>query len=566
MRLLNARSLRLKEFFDDDEVPDYAILSHTWGDEEVSLQDMKSLDAEQLRKKAGFDKIRNFCITARRRGWAWVWIDTCCIDKTNSAELSEAINSMFRWYRNSKACFVYLSDVDIPLRPNGDLIQFTKSRWFTRGWTLQELLAPKNVRFFNNAWVGIGSKGQLSKAISTATGIEEEYLENPDALFNTSIAQRMSWAAGRKTSKKEDMAYCLMGILDVNMPVIYGEGARAFRRLQEEIMRTTYDHSILAWGCGAQELSNGLLAPTPDSFRSWKSYQNCYKEGSHYIMTNLGLHIELPVIFLDDNAGTALGILDCGKNYKNHVILPLEYKKGGQDGPLTMHRARATAPFYADAIPVHPDETLPSHIVEAVTTPSSSSSSSEPVSPASADPLSPAPSLFSPTTTAPSSVNHDFPTDQSYPRRVPVYLQIGKMTTNKTSPTTKLSIKCPNLVENGYYLADCYPPCDMKMSGPTLSIIDNHNHNHNRQHLVRFCEPGGESVLLLLLLISRVGGDDDDMELQVQMARTYSELNSWQMVLYPDYKRVDFARLKRDFEWEGLKTVRGAKEAFYEIM
>ncbi|KAI0389424.1 HET-domain-containing protein [Xylariaceae sp. FL0594] len=230
MRLLNTVSLMLREFV-DDRTPAYAILSHTWGDEEVSLQEMQAPTTDTL-KKFGFKKIIEFCITARRRGFEWGWIDTCCIDKTSSGELSEAINSMYRWYRESNACFVYLSDVhSYPL--GQDLTEFMSSRWFTRGWTLQELLAPTVVRFFNSTWCGLGSKQKLVDAISRATGIETD---------------GMSWAAGRKTSRKEDMAYCLLGLLDVNMPLLYGEGTKAFRRLQEQIINSVYDHTILAWG------------------------------------------------------------------------------------------------------------------------------------------------------------------------------------------------------------------------------------------------------------------------------------------------------------------------------
>ncbi|KAK2043744.1 HET-domain-containing protein [Colletotrichum somersetense] len=243
MRLLNADTLQLREFY-NRYVPAYAILSHTWEDEEVTLQDLTDPASAT---KQGFSKVRACCAQAMRDGYEWVWVDTCCIDKTSSAELSEAINSMFRWYHQSSVCYVYLGD--LPQQRPGDLDadRFTISKWFTRGWTLQELIAPDHVEFYDQEWNDIGTKLSLGDLIHKATGIRRDMLSGHLPLALASVAERMSWASTRKTSRLEDMAYCLLGIFDIHMPLLYGEGSRAFNRLQQEILRMTEDLSILLW-------------------------------------------------------------------------------------------------------------------------------------------------------------------------------------------------------------------------------------------------------------------------------------------------------------------------------
>lgn len=162
------------------------------------------------------------------------------IDKTSSTELSEAINSMFKWYQRSAVCYAYLVDV----HSKND---FTKSRWWNRGWTLQELIAPCSVVFFSSEWDCIGDKSILVSDISKRSRISVDVLLNPNEVSKSSGAQRMAWAANRKTTRSEDIAYCLLGIFDINMPLLYGEGRQAFKRLQEEIIRTKQDQSLLAW-------------------------------------------------------------------------------------------------------------------------------------------------------------------------------------------------------------------------------------------------------------------------------------------------------------------------------
>jgi hypothetical protein len=225
------------------EVPAYAILSHTWGKDEVLFQDMEpGADMRKTVNKAGWRKIK-FCATqVAVDGLEYFWVDTCSIDKRNAVELGAAINSMFRWYRNAARCYVYLSDVSKP-DPGIDNQRawdeaFRKSRWFTRGWTLQELIAPRLVDFFSSEGRRLGSKLSLESEIQETTGIANNALRG-DALTYFSIKERRFWAERRNTSVEEDKAYCLIGIFGVSMVPIYGEGRdRAFRRLEDEIQRS----------------------------------------------------------------------------------------------------------------------------------------------------------------------------------------------------------------------------------------------------------------------------------------------------------------------------------------
>jgi hypothetical protein len=185
MRLLDTTTLTLHEFFERD-IPPYAILSHRWESEEVLLHD---IGAGTARNKKGYSKIRGCCRQASSDGFRYAWIDSCCIDKTSSAELSEAINYMYKWYRNSLTCYVYLADVTSTDDPKIHYQQdsaFQNSKWFTRGWTLQELLAPLRLTFYDQNWMEIGTKMSLEKLISRITGIK--FLFNSE---KASIAQKI---------------------------------------------------------------------------------------------------------------------------------------------------------------------------------------------------------------------------------------------------------------------------------------------------------------------------------------------------------------------------------------
>ncbi|KAF2116800.1 heterokaryon incompatibility protein-domain-containing protein [Lophiotrema nucula] len=337
MRLINTRTHRLEEFIGQN-IPPYAILSHTWEDDEVSYQQYCALLADMgpseytssftalLRKVRqreslinqdqradridlsayndvkGIRKIERTCRLALAAGLDYAWIDTCCINQSSSAELTEAINSMYRWYQRATVCFAYLSefpsratlcsgagaeassDMDAEWVPrpkdNPTFIDcLRRCRWFTRGWTLQELIAPESLYFYNAEWEEIGSKASLLTSLTAITRIPKDVLAGDRKLFSICVAQKMSWAARRTTTRTEDLAYCLLGIFDVNMPLLYGEEEKSFRRLQEEILKSSTDMSIFAWESTSPSNANlaidlqdrsfsGIMAYSPLQFES----------------------------------------------------------------------------------------------------------------------------------------------------------------------------------------------------------------------------------------------------------------------------------------------------------
>jgi Heterokaryon incompatibility protein (HET)/NB-ARC domain len=229
----------------DDNIPRYAILSHTWGadSEEVTYKDLLESTGKN---KAGYNKIEFCRKQATSDGLQHFWVDTCCIDKSSSAELTEAINSMFRWYQNAFRCYVYLSDVSTSENtPNPPSLStsweaaFRGSRWFSRGWTLQELIAPSSVDFFSREGDRLGSKGLLEQKIHEITGIAMGALRG-GPLMDFEVEERLSWTHHRDTKRPEDKAYSLLGIFNVHMPLLYGEGREnAFVRLREKIGKSS---------------------------------------------------------------------------------------------------------------------------------------------------------------------------------------------------------------------------------------------------------------------------------------------------------------------------------------
>ena len=324
MRLLHTRTLKLEEFGSSKNLR-YAILSHTWGSEEVTLQDIKTDTATEL---AGYEKIKKACFVAAANYFDYVWIDTCCIDKTSSAELSEALNSMYRWYEEAQECYAYLADV-----PRGTISsltgiaggKFRESRWFTRGWTLQELIAPSTIIFLNSEWQEIGSKSSLQQVISEITGIPSIFLLGDD-LEHASVAQRMSWASKRETTRIEDIAYSLMGMFGIYMPMLYGEGERAFIRLQEEIMKVSNDHSLFAWR--STEDHGGILATSPSAFAD--SGNIIHKNTSNAVSSPLTVSsrgIRLSLSFKNGQQGLGLAVLDCAEIGKESVRLAVHLRE-----------------------------------------------------------------------------------------------------------------------------------------------------------------------------------------------------------------------------------------------
>jgi hypothetical protein len=411
MRLLNTKSLVLKDFF-EDATPAYAILSHTWETEEVTYQDMQGImkgTTKPQKVQLGHSKIQHCCEQAVEDGYEYVWIDTCCIDKSSSAELSEAINSMYVWYQNAAICYAYLSDAKMdylgqyyiqnPILSNEAEIHFAEMlrdcRWFTRGWTLQELIAPSRLYFYGQDWGLIGEKGQLSRVLSRITGIDNDTLAEGN-VKEVSIAKRMSWASKRVTTRAEDIAYCLLGIFGVNLPLLYGEGKKAFTRLQEEIMKNSDDQSLFAWEESAQIDSiprnqevaitittddiqepevilpqyhdaessesrrkglTGFLAPSPANFENAGSivpYRN-WDISTPYSMTNQGLRVQLEIIRYEE-ADDYVGILQC--HYEDNYLGPL----GVYIRPIVSADGDQ---FARDAFRLKPVIVIPEHVARA---------------------------------------------------------------------------------------------------------------------------------------------------------------------------------------------------------
>ncbi|KAI1388094.1 HET-domain-containing protein [Hypoxylon trugodes] len=329
MKLINCLTLEVEEFVQD--VPPYAILSHTWTKHEVTYRDMNNRKVAS--RKEGYPKIVDTCRVASEYGLEYVWIDTCCIDKSSSAELSEAINSMFAWYKESKICIVFLTDFtcfseetlveiiasfdarqaledqedkfykDPPPLTTDDINLRDKVRkelgsckWFSRGWTLQELIAPYHIQFYDKDWNCFGSKLQLASVLSWITGVDTRVLSGKP-LESVLVGRRMSWASNRTTTRVEDMAYCLLGIFDINMPLLYGEGKKAFIRLQEEIIKSTHDLSIFAWKSDIEDrrLFRGLMASSPSEFKGCHRLTMpafIWNDGGEYGITSKGLRTE----------------------------------------------------------------------------------------------------------------------------------------------------------------------------------------------------------------------------------------------------------------------------------
>lgn len=311
MRLLNKITLELETFL-SDSIPPYIILSHRWQGSETNLQEfLVQRHLPRAQQSPGTAKVVRFCAQVANHHEEYVWVDTCCIDKTSSAELQEAINSMYKWYEHAHMCYVLLDDVlltDVnetyPAaeasvgRDGKKYDSFERSLWFTRGWTLQELLAPTEQFFVDADWKPIGSRKNLSPRIEAITGIRPVCFGSSFEIRNTPVAKRMSWLSGRRTSRAEDLAYCMLGIFDVNITMLYGEGKKAFTRLQREIVQTINDESIFLWRMPGKVAgtTGPILAPSPACFAVCQSLDikiSKFFDREPYQMTTRGLEIEL---------------------------------------------------------------------------------------------------------------------------------------------------------------------------------------------------------------------------------------------------------------------------------
>ncbi|KAF2256582.1 hypothetical protein BU26DRAFT_513392 [Trematosphaeria pertusa] len=331
MRLINCVTLQFEEFI-GKQIPPYAILSHTWEAHEISFNDYCGV--EELRQKLGSEKIFKTCELARNDGYAWVWIDTCCIDKSSS---------VFKWYRRSARCYVYLSDFRLP----GRATDISRCRWFTRGWTLQELIAPRDVRFYDAQWQLFGTKEGLAYTLDDITGISSLVIRGSLPLNSIPVATRMSWAARRETTREEDIAYCLFGIFNVNLPLLYGEGKKAFLRLQEQIIKQTNDLTLFAWRAERNTLlRRGIMAESPQEFAGYRWYFGADTCGPEFSITNKGLKITCDLL----------------RWPKNTWLMPLGHGEMGRVGillredelnPGIYYRARAHELLDIDAIGKH---------------------------------------------------------------------------------------------------------------------------------------------------------------------------------------------------------------------
>ncbi|KAK8093635.1 hypothetical protein PG997_000320 [Apiospora hydei] len=317
IRLVETDTTRLTAFipYSPSETP-YAILSHTWEEGEVTFQEMMAINGDSkhpFAQKAGFKKIFKTCEKAKAHSIKHVWVDTCCIDKTSSAELSESINSMYRWYQTADVCFVYLSDFHGSLADDPGTLE--SCRWFTRGWCLQELIAPAKVQFFDAEWKSIGDKISLATRLSNITHINQDVLVDSALVDAVPVARRMAWASERKTTREEDMAYCLLGLFGINMPMLYGEGSNAFLRLQEQIVMKTNDLSIFAFERDSTAgLDLDLFARAPGDFRSCHDLTSTAHEAQYnaaFNLTNRGLYFRRLELYVNPVQGLSSIRLKC---------------------------------------------------------------------------------------------------------------------------------------------------------------------------------------------------------------------------------------------------------------
>lgn len=305
----------------------FAIFSHRWGSEEPTFLDMTSEPRKgTLKALSGYQKLTRFCGIAQQYSCELAWSDTCCINKESSAELEEAIQAMFKWYRTANICIAYLAC-------STNLVDFEKEPWFTRGWTLQELLAPEKMKFYGREWIPLSEDPDdkhpraldnsvphdtiLTTIIHLTEIAEYDLVDFSPGVFR--VQQRLRWAARRTTTRVEDMAYSLIGLFDVSMTITYGEGQRSWFRFMEIILRHCKSWDVFAWagpcspysgaiprspqGYGALDVSIHLeLRKTLDMGKMVGKVGQSYSgiRGDHsFGMTRHGLCMKIPLIPID---------------------------------------------------------------------------------------------------------------------------------------------------------------------------------------------------------------------------------------------------------------------------
>lgn len=366
MRLVNVQKF-LKgnkdffELFEDKARPPYAIVSHTWGHQEVLFQHMRSARRKpEIQNLEGYLKIVNACKQASQDCYKYLWIDTICIDRTSSAELQEALNSMYQWYQDSEICYAHLSDLSSNCpqlrderRDTGWFEAFKSCRWFYRGWTLQELLAPKKLIFYSTDWTWVAALRGVPDMVSEITHIPTGVLLHERPLQAFSIATRMSWASQRQTKKVEDVAYSLLGIFDVNMTMQYGERDKAFTRLQEELIKSSTDQSIFLWpkqrteslpSSHIETFRGALLASSPADFADSDEMLpvgniTYHRINSIHQWANGRLRLDTELVNLREKDCYA-AVLNCHEQGKPERFVALRLKKNRslqRDGEDTYH-------------------------------------------------------------------------------------------------------------------------------------------------------------------------------------------------------------------------------------
>jgi hypothetical protein len=368
IRLLHINTRGFTSFPDLRSVPEYAILSHRWihtqrNGQHVALDISYTEFLAGSGDQRGYEKIDKACEAVlyfaheQGRTLEWIWIDSCCIDKSNNEEHTEAINSMYQWYARSYVCITYLGDVDT-------FDEASSSEWFRRGWTLQELIAPERVLFYNKRWQGCGSKNDYSpglhdqtqypflnrsKELADITNIDIALLRLQDRkaiktkLDSIPACQKMSWASDRNTTKDEDMAYCMIGIFDIShMYLKRGEGRRAFIRLQEEVIKQSNDLTLFAW-----KLSDDNDACMED---------NCLG------LEELSQNAPKNAPFFDSNPASGLhGIFACGPSHFRHAsqIEPTQLAVYNEEITITSRGVKfitpllGTGPFFPFRMPLY---------------------------------------------------------------------------------------------------------------------------------------------------------------------------------------------------------------------
>ncbi|KPM43048.1 hypothetical protein AK830_g3522 [Neonectria ditissima] len=337
MWLVNTVTFNLHQYDPTARNPPYATLSHSSQGQGPNFRDLCNSDSWNLSAIShlpGIDTIFKACSKARTLGLGMLWADSVCVDRSSTADISEAVNSQFQICKNAQVCLVYLSDVNAHETPEdageapdalGNIPNPARyiehSEWIKGVWMLQELIGSKQLQFYDNRWNYIGSKKSLLPFFSSALRIDAAVLENSECLPDFSIGRRMSWAAQLSASRPEDVAYSLLGIFGVSMTIIYGEGHRAFHRLQEEILRDTNDATLFAWQSTGTQKYRGLLANSPSEFH-------------HFSIHSQSMSLRVPGCIQTSSAGILIDDTFGVHNAGQEIVLCLSGQRS-QDGSET---------------------------------------------------------------------------------------------------------------------------------------------------------------------------------------------------------------------------------------